>query len=87
VSTLGLSYAIWIVAGTNYVLLIAFAVLLGVADGAIIALSPAVVTQQFGTVAMGGVLGALYTANGFGGLIGPPVMGRIIDSSGHTAAH
>lgn len=35
---------------------------------------------------MGGVLGALYTANGFGGLIGPPLMGRIIDSSGHTAA-
>lgn len=36
---------------------------------------------------MGGVLGALYTANGFGGLTGPPVMGRITDSSGHTAAH
>lgn len=40
---LGLSYAIWIVAGTNYVLLIAFAVMLGVAYGGIIALSPAVV--------------------------------------------
>jgi hypothetical protein len=40
----------------------------------------------FGTLGMGGVLGALYTANGLGGLIGPPTIGQIIDSSGHTAA-
>ena len=30
--------------------------------------------------------GALYTANGFGGLIGPPLMGKLIDSAGHSAA-
>ena len=83
---LGLSFLIWLAAGTNYPLLIAFAVVLGVAYGGIIALSPAVLAQLFGTVGMGGVLGALYTANGLGGLIGPPVMGRIIDSSGHSAA-
>ncbi|MDA3040637.1 MAG: MFS transporter [Actinomycetota bacterium] len=83
---LALSFGVWIVADTSYALLIAFAVVLGVAYGGIIALSPAVVAQLFGTVGMGGVLGALYTANGFGGLIGPPVMGKIIDSSGHTAA-
>ena len=87
-SFLGLasSFGVWIVADTSYALLIAFAIVLGVAYGGIIALSPAVVAQLFGTVGMGGVLGALYTANGFGGLIGPPVMGQIIDSSGHTAA-
>jgi MFS family permease len=83
---LGLSFLVWLAAGTNYPLLITFAIVLGVAYGGIIALSPAVLAQLFGTVGMGGVLGALYTANGFGGLIGPPVMGRIIDSAGHSAA-
>ena len=60
--------------------------MLGVSYGGFIALSPAVVAEMFGTLGMGGVLGALYTAAGFGGLIGPPLMGKIIDSSGHTAA-
>lgn len=83
---LGLSYLLWIIADTNYLLLVVFAFVLGIGYGGLIALSPAVVAQLFGTVGMGGVLGALYTANGFGGLIGPPLMGRIIDSSGHTAA-
>lgn len=83
---LGLSYLIWMVAGTNYAILVLFSLVLGVAYGGIIALSPAVVAQLYGTAGMGGVLGALYTANGFGGLIGPPVIGRIIDSSGHTTA-
>ena len=83
---LALSFMVWIVADTSYVLLVGFAVVLGVAYGGIIALSPAVVAQLFGTVGMGGVLGALYTANGLGGLIGPPAMGKIVDASGHTAA-
>lgn len=83
---LGLSFLVWIVADTSYTLLVLFAVVLGVSYGGIIALSPAVVAELFGVIGMGGVLGALYTANGLGGLIGPPVMGRIIDSSGHTAA-
>lgn len=84
---LALSFLIWLAAGTSYPILIAFAIVLGVAYGGIIALSPAVLAQLFGTIGMGGILGALYTANGFGGLIGPPVMGRIIDASGHSAAH
>lgn len=83
---LSLSFLIWIAAGTNYPLLIVYALVLGVCYGGIIALSPAMVAKLFGVVGMGGVLGALYTANGFGGLIGPPTMGSIIDASGHTAA-
>ena len=83
---LGLSFLIWVIADTSYTLLVLFALVLGVAYGGIIALSPAVVAELFGIVGMGGVLGALYTANGLGGLVGPPVMGRIIDASGHTAA-
>ncbi|MEM8709137.1 MAG: MFS transporter [Actinomycetota bacterium] len=83
---LSLSLLIWIIADTNYTLLVAFAVVLGVAYGGFIALSPAVVAIRFGVVGMGGVLGALYTAAGVGGLIGPPTIGAVIDRSGHTAA-
>ena len=80
------SFVVWLVADTRYWMLITFAVVLGVAYGGFIALSPAVVAVRFGTLGMGGVLGALYTAAGVGGLVGPPLMGRIIDASGHAAA-
>ena len=83
---LSLSVLLWIVADTSYSLLILFAVVLGVAYGGFIALSPAVVAVRFGVVGMGGVLGALYTAAGVGGLVGPPTIGAIIDASSHTAA-
>ena len=83
---LALSFTIWIVADTSYPVLIGFSVVLGVAYGGFIALSPAVAADRFGIVGMGGVLGALYTAAGVGGLVGPPLIGWIIDSSGHTAA-
>ena len=73
-------------ADTNYGLLVTFALVLGLGYGGFIALSPAVTAELFGTAGMGGVLGALYTAAGVGGLVGPPLMGRIIDSSGHTTA-
>jgi len=83
---LSLSVLLRIVADTSYSPLILFAVVLGVAYGGFIALSPAVVAMRFGVVGMGGVLGALYTAAGVGGLVGPPTIGAIIDASGHTAA-
>ena len=81
-----MSFLIWLTADTNYAALVVFALVLGVAYGGFISLSPAIVADRFGTVGMGGVLGALYTAAGVGGLVGPPVMGAIIDDSGHTAA-
>lgn len=83
---LSLSFLLWIVADTSYPLLIAFALTLGVAYGGFISLSPAIIADRFGTVGMGGVLGALYTAAGVGGLLGPPTIGAIIDRSGHAAA-
>ncbi len=83
---LSLSFLIWIAAGTSYATLVVYALVSGVCYGGIIALSPAVVAKLFGVVGMGAVLGAIYTANGVGGLIGPPTIGRVIDSSGHTAA-
>jgi MFS family permease len=83
---LSLSFVIWLAADSSYGLLVVYAVVLGVGYGGFIALSPAVVADRFGVVGMGGVLGALYTAAGVGGLLGPPSMGLVIDESGHSAA-
>ncbi len=83
VLVLGLSFAIWLAAGDSYAMLVVFAVVLGVAYGGFIALSPAVAAHIFGPVGLGGVLGLIYTAAGVGGLIGPPLMGAIIDEAGY----
>ncbi|MGI9614143.1 MAG: MFS transporter [Acidimicrobiales bacterium] len=83
---LSLSFSIWIFAGQSYVALLVFAVVLGVAYGGFIALSPAVTAEVFGPVGLGAVLGALYTAAGIGGLVGPPLMGWLIDAQGYRTA-
>lgn len=83
---LGLSFLIWLGAGPSYGLLVVFTVIMGVAYGGFIALAPAVAAQQFGPVGLGAVLGALYTASGIGGLVGPPAMGRLIDAAGYRPA-
>ncbi len=81
-----LSFLLWVGAGTSYTMLVVFAVVLGVAYGGFIALAPAVAAELFGPVGLGGVLGALYTAAGLGGLVGPPLAGELIDRSGYTPA-
>jgi MFS family permease len=83
---ISLSFLIWLGAGSSYALLMVFAVVLGVAYGGFIALAPAVAAELFGPVGLGGVLGALYTAAGIGGLVGPPLAGELIDRSGYTPA-
>ncbi|MEE3140448.1 MAG: MFS transporter [Actinomycetota bacterium] len=86
VAALGASYVIWIVAGSNYTVLVIFAICMGTAYGGWIALSPAVIAHLFGPVGLGGVLGALYTSAGIGGLIGPPVIGVLIDAANYETA-
>jgi len=81
-ATMAMSFGIWLVAGSSAALLVVFAVVLGVAYGGFIALSPAVAAQLFGTVGLGGVLGAVYTAAGVGGLVGPPAAGALVDATG-----
>lgn len=73
------SFGIWLAAGSSYAMLIAFAVVMGVAYGGFIALTPAMVADLYGTVGLATVLGALYTAAAIGGLVGPPVIGVVID--------
>ncbi len=83
-TTMAASYLIWLTAGDRYWQLVVFALVLGVAYGGFIALSPVVAAQLFGTVGLGGVLGALYTAAGFGGFVGPPTAGALIDRFGYS---
>ena len=83
-ATMAVSYLIWFTAGDRYWQLLVFALVLGVAYGGFIALSPVVAAQLFGTVGLGGVLGALYTAAGLGGFVGPPVAGALIDRVGYS---
>lgn len=78
---MGLAFLIWLVAGDRVELLVLFTVVLGVAYGGFIALSPAVAAEEFGLAGLGGVLGALYTSAGVGGLIGPPLAGALIDAT------
>lgn len=79
------SFLIWLGAGGHYALLVVYAVVMGVAYGGFIALAPAVAAGLFGTVGLGAILGALYTSAAIGGLIGPPVVGAVIDGASYAA--
>ena len=82
---LGVSFVLWLVAGSSFALLLAFVLALGVGYGGFIALAPAVAAQLFGVRGLGGILGASYTAAGVGGLIGPPLGGLLVDvTDGYT---
>lgn len=78
---LALSYGIWMFA-SSYFAMVMFALVMGVGYGGYVALSPAVIAHLFGTHRMGTVLGALYTSGGFGAMVGPPLVGLIIDRTG-----
>ncbi len=78
------SFLLWLGLGSSYPGLVVFTVVLGVAYGGFIALSPAVAAEMFGVDGLGGVLGALYTAAGVGGLAGPPLSGVMIDAAGYS---
>ena len=78
---LALSYGIWMVA-SSYPVMVLFALVMGAGYGGYVALSPAVIAHLFGTHRMGAMLGALYTSGGFGAMVGPPIVGLIIDRTG-----
>ncbi|WP_419945823.1 ferrochelatase [Candidatus Poriferisodalis sp.] len=82
--TMALSYLLWLGAELSPWLLLAFAIVMGFSYGGFIALSPAVAATLFGPLGLGGVLGALYTAAGFGAMIGPPILGVLVDTGGYN---
>jgi MFS family permease len=75
------SFVIWLVAGGSYAMLVVFVLVLGIGYGGFVALGPIVVSDRMGVAGLGSVLGLLYTGPGFGGLIGPPVAGWLIDTT------
>src|SRR5579872_5212049 len=81
----GLSFVLWLIAN-SYLVLVLFALILGVGYGGYVALSPAVLAHFYGTQRLGSLLGALYTSGGIGVLMGPPVAGFIIGHSGYRWA-
>ncbi len=78
----GISFLIWLVAGSSYALLVLFVLVLGVGYGGFVALSPILISDRMGIAGLGSILGLLYTAPGLGGLIGPPAAGWLIDRTG-----
>ncbi len=83
-ATMTVSFLLWLGADDSYAMLVLFAIVMGVSYGGFIALAPAVAAGLFGTVGLGAILGALYTAAAVGGLVGPPIVGTIIDQSSYA---
>ena len=73
--------ALWLAAG-GYATLVVFALAFGVGYGGWVALMPAVVADLFGAAALGGSIGALYSSGAVGALLGPPLAGVVVDSTG-----
>ena len=78
------AFGLWLAAGGNYPLLVVFAVLLGVAYGGFVALSPEAAAVLFGVVGLGGVMGLMFLGAGIGGLLGPPLAGWLADATDGT---
>jgi len=78
---LGLSFGLWIVS-RSYPVMVVFTIVMGLAYGGMIALSPAVVAELFGVRGLGAMLGALYTSSAISALSGPPLAGFVIDRTG-----
>jgi MFS family permease len=83
---MGASFTVWLVAGSSYAVMVAFAALLGVGYGGFVALAPAVIAARFGVANLGALLGMLYTGPAIGSAIGPPAAGAIIDGPGYATA-
>jgi predicted MFS family arabinose efflux permease len=74
------AFLLWLLAGGTYPLLLAFAIVLGVAYGGFVALGPEVAAVLFGVVGLGAVMGLMFLGAGLGGLIGPPLAGWLADA-------
>lgn len=80
---LSAGYLIWALSGSSYLMLLVVVLVMGVGYGGFVALSTIVLAERFGVVGLGSIMGAFYTSQGLGGLIGPPTAGWLIDRSGY----
>ena len=79
---LGAMFLLWWVAEESYWMLAVFAVLFGSLYGGYVALAPTLCMDMFGARNVTAIIATLYTAAGFGTLIGPTVAGAAFDAYG-----
>lgn len=77
-----IAFVTWLFAGSSFVTLVIFMLIMGIGYGSFVAVSPLVLADLFGVVGLGSLMGLFYTACGLGALLGPPMAGRMIDVSG-----
>jgi len=82
---LAAGYAVWFAARGSFAVLLAAVVVFGVGYGGFVALSTIVLAERFSVVGLGALMGLFYTSQGLGGLIGPPLAGWMIDTTGSYA--
>ncbi|MEM9655002.1 MAG: MFS transporter [Actinomycetota bacterium] len=76
-----IAYILWYFAEGSVGLLLAFVLLFGSAYGGFVAVIPEASIRIVGLVGFGKSIGLLYFSFGLGGLIGPPLAGRLADST------
>ncbi len=80
-ATLLVSFIFWL-GGHSYTSLVWYSLVMGVAYGGIVAMSPAMLAQFFGVEGLGELFGFLLTALGLAAVAGPPLAGLMIDLTG-----
>ena len=77
---------VWFLAGDSYLLFVSSALFHGVGWAVWFTAAPNVLATWFGVGDLGGAVGTLYTALGFGALAGPAVLGFVVDGVSYEAA-
>jgi MFS family permease len=80
------SLLLWLTSDGQIAALWAFAIIFGIAYGAWVAMLPSIAAHLFGLERLGVTLGVVFTAGGFGALIGVPLAGGLTDAGGYDAA-
>ncbi len=80
-ATLFVSFIFWL-GSHSYMSLVWYCMVLGIAYGGIVAMSPAMLAQFFGVEGLGELFGFLLTGFGLASVAGPPLAGLLIDLTG-----
>ena len=76
------SFVIWLCAGSSFILMAIFMMVLGISYGCFVAVSTLLLADMFGVIGLGSIMGVFYTSQGLAGLFAPPLAGQLIDITG-----